>query len=203
MKSLTPPSASVVASIPVPPAKWSSGIGVTAFKREFGDWALTNQEGRCAYCCLPVGTDDERRPWSLDHIAPQGSTLYPQFAFEILNIVLACSACNERLKLATDTVAKVAAAYKACSFTIVHPYLHPVHAHLVGTYQGDDVEIVAPRWLSVEGKATIAMFKLDNPGYIRVANKEARAIRMEAAQGSLPMSLLYRFKAALRELRGH
>lgn len=202
MKSLAPPFS---LRKPVPDAtiaKWESGIGVTAFKEEFVQWALTNQHWRCAYCCLPVGVIDERRPFSLDHIAPKGQGLYPQFTFERLNIVVACTACNERLKNRSDTVHILSVSYSSCSFNIVHPYFDDVENHISGSYLGGAIEVSVPRILSPRGAKTIELFALDAPGYLKIANKEAVAAQLDYTQSVLPKPLLQRLKAALKELRG-
>jgi hypothetical protein len=202
MKSLAPP-VSLTKPIPLAAiAKWESGAGVTAFKEEFAEWAIANQHRRCAYCCLPVGVIDERRPHSLDHIAPKGDRFYPQFTFERFNIVVACSACNERLKNRSDTVSVIAANYAQCVFNIVHPYFDNVDDHINGSYLGGASEVSVPQALSSRGAKTVELFALDDPGYLKVANKEAVAIQLDHAQSALPKPLLQRLKAALAELRG-
>lgn len=82
------------------------------------------QEGKCAYCELPLET---RNP-EIEHIAPKGGEKRPKHIecmFLPMNLVYACHNCNSpECKGQKDTViSKNGDDYSKWSFSIVHPYL--------------------------------------------------------------------------------
>lgn len=159
---------------------------MTAFKRDFREWALSNQGGVCAYCCLPIGPVDYRRGNHLDHFAPKAIGKYPQWSFEPLNLLLACEACNSSLKTTFDPVLTLGNSYVGCSFSIVHPYFDDVVLEVSGTYDGSHVRIGVPQPHSPKGQATIERFMLDDLGYIRCANHRAVEVGIQRTREKLP-----------------
>lgn len=83
------------------------------------------QQGKCAYCELPLET---RNP-EIEHIAPKGGVKRPKYVecmFLPMNLVYACHHCNSpQCKGQKDTVVSKNGSddYTKWSFSIVHPYL--------------------------------------------------------------------------------
>ena len=107
------------------PGGWDEkNKAVSTFKTTMKQKLYSNQNGKCAYCGLPL---DTRNP-EIDHIAPKGGSKHPKHTectFLPLNLVYACHNCNSTgCKGQNDVViSKHAAGYRHWSFKIVHPYL--------------------------------------------------------------------------------
>lgn len=180
--------------------KWSrSRAGV----KKFVEWALKNQEGQCVFCGFFVGDVRYRRAYDVDHFAPQANTLYPQWKFEPLNLVIACHSCNSVLKQGYDSVITVSSNYANCSFSLVHPYLDSVNDHLQGTYSGGAQQIGAPSFCTLKGLRTIRKFKLDDPDYISEINNQAESLALAAWKNAAPDADVKRYKKALSEIEGN
>ena len=186
----------------VPPTWKSQTNEVKAFKDSFKQWALLNQSRRCAFCCFPLGDVAFRRSFSLDHFAPKGKSYYPQWSFEILNLLLSCWTCNSILKGRIDSVLTVRTSYAACTFTMIHPYLDRIDDHATGTYQGDYHRVAAPVPCSKKGEKTIAVFHLDDPNHLKAANQEALRVSLDRRQQRMPGSVMALLRNALAEVSG-
>lgn len=96
---------------------------VENFKDEIKPKLMRNQNGKCAFCGLPLA---DRNP-EIEHIAPKGGerrTLHPECTFLPLNLVYACHHCNSTTcKGQIDTVESKSGDYRTWSFKLVHPYL--------------------------------------------------------------------------------
>lgn len=118
---------------------------------------LNKQQGyRCAYCScrLNVGGRAE-----IEHIAPKGKKLYPEFTFNKYNLVLACQNCNSSSKKGQkDPVLKHSVYYRRCKFSIVHPYLDDPSMHYKWA-NGVRIIIVSN---SPKADASIEMFDLNS-----------------------------------------
>lgn len=182
---------------------WNSGTNaVKQFKRKFREWALRNQNERCAFCCFPLGHEGPRRAFAIDHFAPKGSTLYPQWTFEPLNLILTCWSCNSHFKLVDDTVQSAATTYAASLFTYVHPYLHDVESHIIGTYQGDSQLVVVPEAKTAIGEKTIEAFALANVDYLKAAKHEATRVLLDQVQSNLAVDIHELLRKGLAEAAG-
>jgi hypothetical protein len=191
----------VRASTPAP--SWTTRTTVVKdFKSAFLAWALSNQNHRCAFCCFPVDDIGPRRPFSIDHIAPKGASHYPQWAFETLNLVIACWSCNSNIKRAANTVAIARVSYRKCKFRIVHPYLDDVETHVSGTYRGGADPVAAPVPRTPEGQETISAFHLDDVNHISSANHEALRFDLDQRQGAMTAAMLLQLRRALEEVTG-
>lgn len=141
---------------------------VKAFKKIVRAQLETCQEGKCAYCGLPL---DETSRDELEHIAPKGGAKRPQhveWTFEPLNLVMSCVLCNSsEMKGVNDTVSLKAGHYSACKFTIVHPRLDDPSVHFEWQGAGKKILIKAK---TPQGVESIKMFKLDS-----TLRSEARA----------------------------
>lgn len=77
---------------------------VSSFKDEIKGKLIANQNGKCAYCGLPLSS---RNP-EIDHIAPKGGPKRPyhtECTFLPINLVYACHHCNSSgCKGQNDTV---------------------------------------------------------------------------------------------------
>lgn len=170
--------------------------------KEFVAWALANQQYQCAFCGFVVGNVAERRAWSVDHFAPKGWNLYPQWTFEPLNLIVACHVCNSVFKHEYDSVDVKAPNYVDCKFFLVHPYLDSVDDHLVGTYSGGSQEVGAPWGSSPKGRKTIEKFRLDDPNYLMAINDQALLISLAEWKDSIPGADWSLVRNALAELSG-
>lgn len=168
--------------------------------KNFVQWALANQENQCSFCGYTVSNVVDRRAYSLDHFAPQGDTLYPQWRFEPLNLVITCHVCNSVFKSSYDPIIVFAANYEDCVFALVHPYLDVVDDHVTGTYAGGSQPVGAPIARTLKGLRTIRIFKLDDPNYIEAVSKQAAMFRMDAWQLSITDDEQKLYKKLLTEL---
>lgn len=133
-----------------------------------------NQSSCCAYCGNKMGVTS--RP-EIEHIAPKGDSLYPQFKFEALNLLFACELCNgSSMKGAKDVVSLCAKNYSDCEFYLVHPYFDDPKDHFDWT---DEHEVIITS-KSEKGKYSITLFELDGP-----ARTEARQEKYDLKQFKL------------------
>jgi hypothetical protein len=201
VKDLAKPSPGVNLTPPLRPDGTRPGWSrKTNAVKNFVRWALTNQQHQCAICGFIVGNVADRRAWSIDHIAPKGEKLYPQWTFEPLNLVITCHVCNSVFKNEYDSVATVKPNYVECAFSVVHPYLDSVANHLVGTYAGGSLQVGAPLARTPEGRQTIEIFHLNDPNYIAAINKQALLISIDAWKATATAEQWSRFCGALAEL---
>ena len=85
------------------------------------------QGPHCAFCGLNL----ESRVPQIEHIAPKGAKRHPQFTFEPLNLILACSLCNGFDKKGSiNTISALDPFYYKCTFNIIHPYFDDPNDHL-------------------------------------------------------------------------
>lgn len=119
----------------------------------------------CAFCGLNLST----RVTQIEHIAPKGKKLYPQFTFEKKNLILACSLCNGFAKKSIfDTIEVVDINYHQCEFNIVHPYFDNPNDHF--EYLNDVIGLPCiiqikniNGSLSTKGTKSNLLFELDSP----------------------------------------
>ncbi len=140
---------------------------------------LDIQDGKCAYCMSKLNPTvkndgDLQLDGDREHIAPK--SIHPNFIFEPLNFVLACSTCNRILKNDTDTIQLVHTNYEDCEFKIIHPILDNVDEH-IGFSKGVIISLSLDK-----GKWTDNLFKLSNEYYTRQ--------RVEAYQLSLMSDMI-------------
>ena len=150
------------------PGGWNANAPcVTSFKEELKKKLLENQNGRCAYCGLPL---ESRNP-EIDHIAPKGGKqrpYYPECTFLPINLVYACHHCNSSgCKGQTNTVKSKNGTtdYKQWTFNLVHPYLDDPSEY----FEHDDANgiLSLPKRDAIKEKKdkalyTIALFGLDS-----------------------------------------
>jgi uncharacterized protein (TIGR02646 family) len=121
----------------VPKVKESWGINTNSMKdvkKHMKQELLELQDNMCAFCMTRFRTrvkDEDDLPLDGDreHIAPK--SIYPQFIFEPMNLVLACPTCNRTLKNDINTIKLLATDYQDCEFYIVHPILDTISEHFI------------------------------------------------------------------------
>lgn len=128
-------------------------------KRKVKYLMLVNQNFKCAYCQkLLIGVRRE-----VDHIVPQADTLYPEFSFELTNLVYACSRCNTDLKGSDNILNAPRPIYydfNTFNCEMVHPYYHIVDDHIkFRDIHKIDVDRNAS---SPKGQYTIDLFEMDS-----------------------------------------
>ncbi len=147
--------------IPYNQAYWDlTTARMKTVKREIKEQLIAIQDNKCAYCTKNLddrvpNADHMQLEGDREHIAPK--SIYPQFLFTELNLVLACDVCNRTLKNDADTILTYNAVYRNSVFNIVHPYIDDYTLHI----EFDTPMIICLRHLSQKGFNTIDMFKLD------------------------------------------
>jgi uncharacterized protein (TIGR02646 family) len=138
----------------------------------------TLQGDECAFCGLSL----KSRVAQIEHIAPKGSELYPQFMFEKKNLILACSLCNGFEKKSTfDTIESLDVNYSKCTFKIVHPYFddpddHLEYITLPGSTLAYLIQVKEKNGIkSPKGEQTISLFELDSSAMTEERYKDALA----------------------------
>lgn len=145
------------------------------------------QGERCCYCGLLY---DRTGRGEIDHIAPKGINLYPQFAFEARNLAKACQLCNSSsMKHTYDSIATLSNVYDQCVFKIVHPYLDDHSQHYRWRYGLLRVAISVHNG-SVKAEESIRLFELSS-------EKRTRARAIERNQERL--NALYNISGAVKK----
>ncbi len=136
---------------------WDRGdVNIKGVKRHVNHHCLREQRCRCSYCeaLLLKGAN------FIEHFAPKG--LYRDFAFEPLNLTVACGRCNSTsIKGEKDTIKTKPEKkrYKDNEFLIVHPYLDNADKHIV--FADKTRTTFDKEKCSELGLATIAFFEWD------------------------------------------
>ncbi|MGG0494842.1 hypothetical protein ABEY62_17950 [Priestia megaterium] len=113
------------------------------------------QQGRCAYCGNQYGITSAME---LEHIAPKGDGLYPEFVFHEKNLLGSCELCNGVYKKHSKDVVEVRSTiYEQCQFKLVHPYLDNPDDH----FQWDNERILIAKKTN-KGKYSIDLFELNS-----------------------------------------
>jgi hypothetical protein len=203
VRTLTKPAPTVILTPPKRPDGTLPNWSRTPKRvKNFVTWALENQREQCAICGYFVGDIANRRAWAIDHFAPKGKSLFPQWTFEPLNLVVTCHSCNSIFKRDFNSVATVAPKYSDSEFVLVHPYLDSVDIHVSGTYAGGSRRVGAPVAHTAKGRTTIEVFNLDDVNYLSAINGQALRISIDAWKAKAPRALLALFRNALAEVSG-
>lgn len=183
---------------------WESRTGSRkTFVDDLRTWAEANQSDRCAFCLLSI-TPTARREADLDHVVPKASGMYPEWTYEALNLVLACSWCNRRIKKAEDFMLLPkphVEKYRHVALRIVHPYLDQRReAHFIGGYLGGTRRPSPIRHASARGAATIDFFKLGTQGHLEMWRQEHQGEVRGQRRNALPGVLKLKLAQMLKEL---
>lgn len=174
---------------------WESQTNcIKALKIEMNTYFDTHQGERCCYCGLLY---DRTGRGEIEHIAPKGAMLYPQFSYTPLNLAKACQLCNSSsMKHTYDTVETVAAVYEQCEFKIVHPYLDDHSLHYNWNY-GEKNVIISVANDSDKAKESIRIFELSSEKRTRARAMERNQERLDNRY-SLTTAIKNRIKAVLK-----
>lgn len=147
---------------------WSlKSSDIEKIKNHIKNYLAINQGDRCAYCGNKFNITSAPE---IEHIAAKGGaieTIYPEFTFTPLNLVLACHLCNSPIKKGKKKVIKnLVQNYSHCTFTIIHPYFDDPEDHLQEHINNDGTGIIYG-YKSLKGKNTIDMFKLNKEVQIK------------------------------------
>lgn len=130
---------------------------------------------RCCYCGLLY---DRTGRGEIDHVAPKGAGLYPQFSFTSNNLAKACQLCNSSsMKHTYDSIQTIAINYDLCEFRIVHPYLDDHTQHYSWDYGLRHV-LISVYNNSAKAQESIRLFEL-------ASEKRTRARAIERNQQRL------------------
>lgn len=136
------------------------------------------QGNECAFCGLNLRT----RVSQIEHIAPKGKKLHPEFTFEKKNLILACSLCNGFSKKASfNTISIKNINYNLCEFNIVHPYFDNPDDHFEYVKGVNDlaylIQIKKINGIpSQKGTKSNELFELDSPAMTEERYKDALAL---------------------------
>ncbi len=159
---------------------------IKELKSNMNSFFNTHQKEKCCYCGLQY---DRTGRGEIEHIAPKGVGLYPQFSFTPLNLAKACQLCNSSsMKHTYDTVATSNATYNLCEFKIVHPYLDDHSEHFNWNYGLLNV-VISIKNNSRKAKESIRIFEL-------ASEKRTRARAIQRNQERLER--LYNISTALK-----
>ncbi len=115
------------------------------------------QKEKCCYCGLLY---DRTGRGEIEHIAPKGEKLYPQFSYTSNNLAKACQLCNSSsMKHDYDSVKTINKNYNEIVFKIVHPYLDDHNNHYSFNYGLLNVTISVKND-SEKAKESIRIFEL-------------------------------------------
>ena len=151
---------------------------IASFKEEIKRKLIANQNGKCAYCGLPLSS---RNP-EIDHIAPKGGPKRPyhtECTFLPINLVYACHHCNSSgCKGQIDTVESKNGTtnYRQWSFRLVHPYLDDPAEYFEFDKNGNILSLPkrgTDAWKEQKARYTIDMFGLDTEPILTELAKQA------------------------------
>lgn len=170
-------SAVEIACISTVANNWDSRRNcIIAIKESLNAYFDNHQNGKCCYCGLLYGTTGRGE---IEHIAPKGNTLYPQFTYLSDNLAKACQLCNSSsMKHTFNTVQKLEADYKDCEFKIVHPYLDDHNYHYSWKYGLQGI-LISVNNNSSKAKESIRIFELDSEKRTRARARERNQERLD------------------------
>lgn len=163
---------------------WSrKNQNMTSIKTFIRDKLSDLQENECAYCGFELEVTSAPE---IEHIAPKGENLYPQFTFTETNLVFSCSFCNGYMKKwTTDTITTLNSDYQLCEFSIVHPYFDDPTEHYDWV---DNIKSILIQRKSQKGENSIKLFDLDSS---RLSEYRARILYSTSLDNpDLPSELL-------------
>jgi uncharacterized protein (TIGR02646 family) len=125
---------------------------------------LVDNQNCCAYCGLPFKSSKDMQ---IEHIAPKANFRYPEFTFELKNLVLSCGYCNDLIVKGSKVTIKEPRSntYERCEFLLIHPYFDDPDDHIqwIEDDENDQV-LIQVRNDSTKGIFSIDMFELDSIG---------------------------------------
>lgn len=171
---------------------WNSQANIIKeIKKSIRSQLLIIQDNKCCYCGMDLWqtSSDE-----IDHIAPKASRrkAYPEFAFNKMNLALACGLCNGvHRKSEADTISVYNAQYNFCKFKLVHPYLDNPDNHYNWVYNSTKV-VMSHKTL--KGQYSIYLFGLNETPRIE-ARASQRNYQKAKQRYQLKQNVLNKIKA--------
>lgn len=158
-------------------SNWDSGRNcIKDLKDRMNTHFDTHQNEKCCYCGLLYNRTGRGE---IDHIAPKGVNLYPQFTFAGENLAKACQLCNSStMKHTFDTVRTLNNVYSSCDFKIVHPYLDNHDQHYRWNY-GLLRVVISVNNNSNKAIESIKLFELDSEKRTRARAQQRNQERLE------------------------
>lgn len=151
---------------------------VIKIKGKIKEYLEKTQKKHCIFCGWDLDSrtgEEGNQLRHLEHVAHKEK--YPNFCFELENLVLSCARCNISYKKTYDTVNKSGYSpnYRNCSFKIVHPYHDNWRSHISIQENG----VLRP--LSSKGRITIRLFGLNENKEVseRISHARMRSYEIE------------------------
>jgi uncharacterized protein (TIGR02646 family) len=174
---------------------WSSGRNdIQQLKININTHCDTHQNERCCYCGLLY---DRSGRGEIEHIAPKGAGLYPEFSFTPENLAKACQLCNSStMKHDYNSIQVYSPVYNQCEFKIVHPYLDNPTDHYSWNYGSLRITISVNN-NSNQAKESIRLFELDSEKRTKARASERNQKRLERRY-NLHVDIINRIARAMR-----
>ena len=167
---------------------------INDLKNSLNDHFDYYQQEKCCYCGLLY---DRTGRGEIEHIAPKGANLYPQFSYTSNNLAKACQLCNSStMKHTYDSVETINAVYELCEFKIVHPYLDDHNYHYSWNYGFREV-LIAVNNNSKKAKESIRLFELDSVKRTRARAQQRNQERIDNLWNT-PIAIKNKIKDVLK-----
>ncbi|KAB2858925.1 MAG: hypothetical protein F9K09_04315 [Flavobacteriales bacterium] len=151
------------------------------------------QNEKCCYCGLLY---DRTGRGELEHIAPKGANLYPQFSYTPNNLAKVCQLCNSSsMKHHYDSVRTINQNYDQIDFKIVHPYLDNHNYHYRFSYGLLNVTISVNND-SDKARESIRIFELASEKRTRARAVQRNQERLENLY-NIPTAIKERIKSVI------
>lgn len=152
------------------------------------------QQEKCCYCGLLY---DRTGRGEIEHIAPKGNGLYPQFSFTSNNLAKACQLCNSSsMKHTYNSIETLNTVYELCVFKIVHPYLDDHNYHYSWNYGIREV-LISVNNNSDKAKESIRLFELASVKRTRARAQQRNQERLDNLYNT-SIAIKNRIKDALK-----
>lgn len=157
---------------------WDSNRNcINQLKSDLNTHFDNHQREKCCYCGLLY---DRTGRGEIEHIAPKGATLYPQFCYTANNLAKACQLCNSSsMKHTYNSVQTFSPNYNQCLFRIVHPYLDDHSLHYRWNF-GIRSVIISVANNSAQARESIRIFELDSVKRTRARASQKNQERLDA-----------------------
>jgi|GEM_PF-2498696 len=135
-----------------------------------------HQQEKCCYCGLQYNRTGRGE---IEHIAPKGANLHPQFSYTNFNLAKACQLCNSSsMKHTYDSIRTINNDYELCDFRIVHPYLDDHNFHYSWNYGIREV-LISVNNNSDKARESIRLFELDSVKRTRARAQQRNQERID------------------------
>lgn len=144
----------------------TKNVDINLFRKDARNHYLDQQKSACFYCKIFIFSKNGLH-WQVEHILPK--SLFPQFLFEPLNLIVICPDCNREKDAQNPHVAGNNALSqktypsKSTRFKIIHPFYdnYEEHIHKIPANHCDYPNHYFLKALTPKGKATVKMCDLN------------------------------------------